>query len=163
MCVNDNQKKMKSKFKLVATLFLVLAYGKSFAQYPGKPNCEGLKDPNDSLACMAKYADCTTPNWLSGADRGACAAEDSAKQKGVQELRLQRLESLLDAKTNSKLKAANAAYDRFVQAQCAFEASPVEGGSQYSHDYSACAYSFKEKRLTDYQRIYKNFLADRNR
>ena len=163
MYVSDNQKKMQNKYKLLATLFLMLAYDKSFAQYPGKPNCEALKDPSASVACMDKYADCTTPSWLSGADRAACAVEESAKQKGLQDLRLQRLESLLDAKGKSKLKAANAAYDRFVKAECAFEASPVEGGSLYSQNYSACVYFFKEQRLTDYQRLYKNFLADSNR
>ena len=154
---------VKNKFKLFATFFLLLAIGKSFAQYPGKPNCEKLKSPSDMFACMEKNADCTTPSWLSGVDRSACAAQEMTKIKGLEESRLKSLKSLLDEKTKSKLNAANAAYDRFVQAQCTFEASPNEGGSQYPRDYSSCANFLKEARIKDYERVYKNFMVDSRR
>ena len=153
---------MKVPSALLASALLALVQGVTYAQAP-KPNCAALTDTGSKLACFDQYPDCSKPEWLSGAARAECAAEEGAKQKGLMDLRLQRLESLLDTKTKAKLKAADAAYMRFVQAECAFEASPVEGGSLYSQEYSACVYFFKEQRLTDYQRLYKNFLADSNR
>ena len=122
-----------------------------------------MKDPGDGLACMQKYGDCTTPGWLTGAERSMCLAEESAKQQGLLAFRLKNLEALLDPKTKVKLRAAIVAHDRFVQAQCALKASPFEGGSEYSRSFSTCANSFKEERLMDYQQLHQYFLYYNNR
>ena len=148
--------------RLSVAILLITASLNASAQYPGKPNCDAINDPTKSLECMAKNADCSTPGWLNGADRASCAAEDAAKQSGLQEHRKRLLTGILNMSEKASLKLADTAYDKFIQAQCRFENGPPSG-PMYANNFNSCLYYYREQRLNEYPRIYKNFSIEQNR
>lgn len=140
----------------MAAIFLLASTATMAERYPNKPDCEALKEPGASFVCMEKYADCSTPGWLSPPDRAACLAEERAMQGGLEDHRRRRLLSVLSNREQAKLKMADAAYDKYVSAQCAFEAERVSGGSMHAGEVNSCVLRLKDLRTQDYVRMEQN-------
>jgi uncharacterized protein YecT (DUF1311 family) len=83
-------------------------------------------------------------------------------QQGLKVFRRESLEAVLNQKERAKLKAADLAYERYIQAQCELEASPVFGGSMYAGELQTCLYRLREQRVADYPRMHQNFSSWRN-
>lgn len=112
---------------------------------------------------MDKYADCTTPEWLSNAARQECAAAktDASAQvlKADREYVLKRIEPA----RRTALAKADAAFDRFVKADCEFSASEFLGGSMYGVLWADCVAYWEKERAKHYAVMRKNIESSPNR
>lgn len=84
---------------------------------------------------------------------GVAAAQDDLKAADAELNRLYReMEARLadDADTLERLKASQRAWIAFRDAECAFAASAVEGGSAYPEVVASCRAGLTTKRVADF-------------
>jgi uncharacterized protein YecT (DUF1311 family) len=85
------------------------------------------------------------------------AANDYKKADARLNQVYRKLMPVLDAPTKAKLKAAQTAWIKFRDAESAFRASEVEGGSAYPADYAGYMTTLTQHRTRELQDAYKAF------